>query len=344
MPQTYEKLSADAAYLTAQHGIGTRTAFAEMEQALGIVYEPSGLPFGSMSSVARIPETRYCNWMHNLCASGGMCQYQVNQFCLALEGEGFSLAHLDEFQQAIKLPTSQTRLRRVFFQDRVARSQTAHIKAFAGEILTAIVVLGLFSKLILQPIGKMQTHTSLLSCMSDILGTLRLGDRAALHVAHLKALCLRHHQEFKDIMPQCMKPKLHFLHHTPLQIEHHQRNLSCFGPERKHQTNKQALGYIFPPYGDSSRHSQRRRDVEACPRERDFPGVPTLRDTPISPPEPPWYGPSAEHGGSGSCPPSAQLHRCTLSGWRAPPWRYVRLEERGRDDLCLRGLLLRSGR
>ena len=56
---------------------------------------------------------------------------------------------------------------------------------------------------------------------------------------------MRYHEMYMTIMPQCRKPKLHYLHHTPQQLRVHQRNLSCFGPERRHKKNKQALNYIY---------------------------------------------------------------------------------------------------
>ena len=47
------------------------------------------------------------------------------------------------------------------------------------------------------------------------------------------------------IIPQCRKPKLHAMHHTPEQLRRTGRNFSCFAPEREHKTSKQRLHQIF---------------------------------------------------------------------------------------------------
>lgn len=246
--QTTATFNADLDYLRAQHGVvhvPGQPSFKEMTQALGIAFDAHSLPYSDMRGCARIPETRYCDWMHNLCASGGVVQYQVNQFCLALETAGLSIEHLDEFQQACRAPHTNQKLRSTFFQDRVRRSPAGHIKAFASEILTVVVILELFCDLVLRPTGVMAEHVSLVRTMSMVLQILRMGDGAVRHARVLADLLLAYHTEFLALMPECCKPKLHYVHHTPGQIERHRVNLSCFGPERKHQMNKQALNYIY---------------------------------------------------------------------------------------------------
>ena len=244
-PQTVATFNADLEYLRSQHGAVTATEFKGMQQALGIAFDLNSLPYSDMRGYARIPESRFCDWMHNLCASGGVVQYQVNQFCLALRTSGLSLQSLDDFQQRCRLPHCQSQLKKSFFKDRVATTDVAHIKAFAGEILSIICVLHLFSDIVLAPIGVMGAHVSLARLISRILQILRLGDGAVQHVAALQRLALQFHTEFLVAAPQCVKPKLHYMHHTGQQIARHAANLSCFAPERKHQANKQALNYIF---------------------------------------------------------------------------------------------------
>ena len=243
--QTTATFNTDWDYLRAQSGVATVAQFGEMQQCLGLTFNVHALPCTDMRDVARIPETRYCDWMHNLCASGGVFQYQVNQFCLALETAGLSKARLDEFQQTCRQPHSSSNLRRSFFQDRVAPLPTNHIKAFASEILAVAVIIHLFCDLVLAPTGVMMEHVSLARAMSTILQILRLGDGAVRHARLLADLLLAYHNDFLALMPQCCKPKLHYVHHTPEQLEMHAVNLSCFGPERKHKNNKQALAYIF---------------------------------------------------------------------------------------------------
>ena len=242
VPNTYEAFCADLDYLRSQDG---HADFARMQQALGIAYDLRSLPFSEMRGCARIPETRYCDWMHNLCASGGVVQYHINNFCIALVEAGMSLAHLDEFQQTVQLPKSHTKLSKSFFRDRTSTNPAAHIKAFAGEVLSIMTILQLFVALVLNPIGAIRRHASLVVRGGEVLEILRIGDGAVRHVDRLRDLCLRYHTEFACLMPQCVKPKMHYLHHTVEQLAGHRCNVSCFAPERKHQFNKQHLNFIF---------------------------------------------------------------------------------------------------
>ena len=244
-PNTYESFCRDLDYLRCQDGVASRADFKKMQQALGIAYDLHSLPYSSMRGCARIPETRFCDWMHNLCAAGGVVQYQINNFCIALEKSGMSLAHLDEFQQQVKLPKTHTSLSKSFFRDRTSRDPVSHIKAFAGEVLSIMAVLQLFVALVLKPTRRLPEHSSLAVRGGEILELLCLGDGAVRHATRLGELCLRYHTEFARLMPQCVKPKMHYLHHTVEQLAGHRVNLSCFAPERKHQFNKQYCNFIF---------------------------------------------------------------------------------------------------
>ena len=244
-PQTYESFCEDFEYLRAQSGTASQANFAKMQQALGIVFDLAALPYSGARSIARIPETRFCDWMHNLCASGGVAQYQINQFCIALSAAGISVDQLDIFLGSARTHHAQTKLKAGFFKDRTSRADDAHIRAFAGEVLTAMNVLHLFCKMVLEPINALGAHVSLVVIMSEIFDILCSGDRAAHHVPRLQELLLRFHRQFLEVSPRCCKPKLHYMHHTPQQIGLHRRNLACFAPERKHQANKQALNFIY---------------------------------------------------------------------------------------------------
>lgn len=243
--QTFDSFHADFDFLHAQKGVVPQARFEEMEQALGIKFCEHALPLTDMRGYARIPESRFTDWMHTLCASGGVVQYQVNQFCLALSDAGVPMERLDTFLDVIKVPWGNAKLKRSFFKDRVNRSTTAHIKAFAAEVLSAVVVLSLFSQLVLVPLGVMGEHVALIGVVAEMLDILQSGDRAVNHVARLQDLCLTYHTQYMALIPQCLKPKLHYMHHTPRQIGQHGKNLACFAPERKHQQNKQACNFIF---------------------------------------------------------------------------------------------------
>ena len=68
-----------------------------------------------MRFVANVPDSRYTDWFHNLLASGGMLQYQINQLLYALGKLGVSCESVDQFARV--LPRSHTKLKKTFFAD-----------------------------------------------------------------------------------------------------------------------------------------------------------------------------------------------------------------------------------
>ena len=135
---TYETFCQDLDYLAGKHAeLGNNNDFAFIEQSLGIRYDPDSLPYSDMREEARIPESRYPDWMHNLVASGGVCQYHASCMALALADNGISLEALDRFQAGLTYPRSECKLRETFFQDRVVQSgtRTAAMRAFTSDSL-----------------------------------------------------------------------------------------------------------------------------------------------------------------------------------------------------------------
>ena len=249
-PNTYETFSNDLEWLALQHGAVAKGRFDLLQEALGIAYDPLSLPMSDMRGCARIPDTRFCDWMHNLCASGGVLQYHINAFCIAVVNMGdveeqMTLAHLDEFQRRVKLPSSHSKLDKSYFQDRTSTNPEAHIKGFAGEVLSIVTILQLFCTIVLVPVGGLPQHVSLMQQAFEIVQLLRMGDAVVGHVDRLREVCLQYHTAFLELMPSLVKPKMHYLHHTSQQVARHRINLSCFAPERKHQFNKQCCHFIF---------------------------------------------------------------------------------------------------
>ena len=179
--------------------------------------------------------------MHNIVASGGVCQDLVLHFCVDLAKHNVSMAALDVFQRKVK----GTRLSKTFFEDRVAGPPSMSIKAFASEILDVVSVLCLFAETVLKPIKEMLEFTHLLDLMAEVLDILTMGDAAVAHTPRLQDLLLQYHTALLRTAPEATRPKLHYIHHTPGQIARLQANLSCFAPERKHHVNKESLRHIF---------------------------------------------------------------------------------------------------
>ena len=235
---TRETFAACVDFLRAQHG---NAGFQDMQQALGLSYDPQGLLFSDMRELVKVPDSRFIDWMHSICASGGICQVMLQDVCEALIASGLPLQQLDTFQRGVK----GTRLSPAFFEHRV-RPGRAFIKAFASEAIEATKVLHLFCVHVLQEdFPALSRRRSMVFAMSEVLDILQTGDAAIAKVPRLQALLLRFHRDAAVVMPDRITPKFHYVHHIPDHLAKNGVNLSCFSPERKHAKNKKQLHYVY---------------------------------------------------------------------------------------------------
>ena len=145
---THESITAVADHLEAKAAeLGpTAAAFKQLETRLGFTYSPEGLLWDrQMREIARVPECVYWDWMHNMVASGGYAQLQINELCRNIIANGFSLVQLDAFAATVK-----TGLRGNFFRARYRPKVGAHFKAFASEMLCVVTLMKAFADSILK--------------------------------------------------------------------------------------------------------------------------------------------------------------------------------------------------
>ena len=127
--------------------------------------------------------------MHTAVASGGVAQYEVNAFCLALLDEGLTLESLDEFQQSIHWPPKSNRgLKKDFFQQRIQKERTGHVKCFGGECISAVIALALFAERCLEPAGKLLQHARSMRLLNQIIDICHSGDEAVHNAPLLERL------------------------------------------------------------------------------------------------------------------------------------------------------------
>ena len=111
------------------------------------------------------------------------------------------------------------------------------MRAFAGEMLTAVSCVHAFQMEVLASTGILPQHQRCLEKMVRILEILRLGEKAKLHLSEL-TVCIAEHAELcREIYPYAAKPKFHYLFHVPDCIRRF-GNLNCFATERKHKKVK----------------------------------------------------------------------------------------------------------
>ena len=88
--------------------------------------------------------TCYWDWMHIVCASGGIGKFEINCFVHVLIYNGLTtLEKLDAFSQEVMSCNTARyqKLAKTFFQDRIQEKRDGHLKGFAAEVITAIAVI-----------------------------------------------------------------------------------------------------------------------------------------------------------------------------------------------------------
>ena len=219
-------------------------------QRLGQLYGLHYTPFSVLwhptlgTKVCPIKNTMF-DWMHVLVASGGVAQYEVNEFAKQIRDAGIPLSALDTFGKVVRVPKSRGNLPSKFWQDRVNMEANCHIKAFAGEVLVAVPSLNLFASSVLQPLGLLPDHCLCLQYLNDILDILTQQHRALKFIGELEEAIGKHAVLFRRLYDDCAKPKFHWLFHIPQNFVEFEANLSCFGPERKHRATKTVAAHVF---------------------------------------------------------------------------------------------------
>jgi hypothetical protein len=97
----------------------------------------------------------YFDTMHNVCASGGFAQYEVNQFCRRVKAHGIPMEMLDSWYSSIHSPRQGfAKLSKHWFSKRITdASDGSHCRAYASEMLTVVSVLSCFADEWLTPQG-----------------------------------------------------------------------------------------------------------------------------------------------------------------------------------------------
>ena len=225
---------------------GTRQQINDICQAFGISFNSDSLLWDQELRLGLKPVScTHWDWMHILVASGGVFQYEANELVREIQGCGISLTELDDFTSNIKWPSSQTRLSKTFFQDRIVPSEASHLRGFAGEMFLVAAALTLFVEMVLAPAGVLTKHCTCFSYSCIILNILGSGDSAVGQVAELEHVIALHHEIFLRLYSACAKPKLHYLWHVPPCIRKWGVNLNCFSAERKQQRVKDIAKHTY---------------------------------------------------------------------------------------------------
>eukprot|EP00959_Pyramimonas_sp_CCMP1952_P220511 4610369-Pyramimonas_sp.AAC.2 len=130
--------------------------------------------------------------MHNILASGGLAQYQVNGFInTVLRETAITTADLDEFMSTVVVPRSYSKPPASFFSSRIVRNETSHCKGFAGEMITIVSMLVLFCEVVLAPRRILDDHVVCMCLLGQVVDW--------CVIAH-ESVLLRHCQTLTDIL------------------------------------------------------------------------------------------------------------------------------------------------
>jgi len=231
-----------------------RGELARLQTQLGVNCEVGGLLFDdALRPLLNMPRCIYWDIQHCVCSSGGVGQYQVNQFArhLVHSTPGMTFAKLDEFCSSVVLPRSWGKLPRKFWEQRVRDSDGKHIKAFASEIITSVMMLDFFATLFLSPRRLMNEHVRCMAMLVVVLEFVEMGDRVMGFLPEFMAAVETHIGAFRALHPDCVTPKTHYVTHVPRNAMDSGVFVTCFGPEREHKISKAVANWIFNSLGKS---------------------------------------------------------------------------------------------
>ena len=228
----------------------------QLSTYMGIAWCPGGLAFDPyVRQLADIPRLIYWDHMHTLSASGGIGQFTLNACAVKIVRCGFTLAHLDQMVQTVKLPKCWGSLHPKFFQERVAMPVRGadcdgHVKAFSNEVLSATRALSLVFRELLNCrlfplLDAGSEYCDMLDTLRQVYDLFLSGDRLVQHTELLHSLLLKHHRLYCKLIPLCLKPKLHLALHLAECVKEHGYNVSAAAGERSISVPKTAGAGAF---------------------------------------------------------------------------------------------------
>ena len=230
---------------------GTNAALKREEQATGFKYDPDGLMFDAVARrKMNPPRGIYPDWMHGWVASGGLAAYECNGLCLFMQSRDVSPEDIDDWVANVKLPSGVSRLSRHFFRNRVVQVVGKPMRAFAGEMLTVVMLLGFFLDVFPAPAGDQEwaDRRECFILLRIILVILQRGNIGDLPT--LRSACRSHSELYKRFY-HCI-PKLHEVAHVADYWWWWKALLSCFGPERHHKLMKRVMGFAYKNAGKTA--------------------------------------------------------------------------------------------
>ena len=229
-------------------GTVSKAKFGKMEQATGIHYDPEALLFmdNRMRQVFRPVEMCIRDPMHSL-VSNGVAGTESARLIAELQEHGIEIEHLRHYVGAFTLPKAHGKAPTgILDANHVGDDK---LRCFAGELLSLVPLLLAFLEDVIVNRGIMLEHHRFYKLLVLILAITICGPRAgARRSRELGQSIIEHHELYRKLFPECIKPKSHHLLHVEENINHIGLLLSCFVTERKHRSVKRAGLWTFRNY------------------------------------------------------------------------------------------------
>lgn len=185
------------------------------------------------------PENSMIDSAHCFLSSGGVAQYQCNEYVRVLQCHDFSLEQIDEFSDSCRWATK--RLQNGFFSCRWGKKKGSHIRAFASEVRDCVIVLVCLTRMLVCHSDVPQAHQDCMLLLGHILDIYTLQDQALQFLDDLDTLTVTYFQMVEFLYECCVIPKLHMQLHIPRIMRKLQWYMDTLAWERKH---KEVKGFL----------------------------------------------------------------------------------------------------
>ena len=234
---------ADRLQHTSTHR--TRTQLEHEEKAFGISYIPGGLLFDNHIRGLLHPVDHYIRDPQHVLLSGGVAGTHMARLLATLGTE--IRRQLQAYVACFQMPKAAGKNPSSLLDDK--RVEDDHMRCFAGELLDLAPLVMAFLEDALVPKNLFPDHTHCFSLLVRILQICTSGPRrAASNVDELQRTIDNHHEMYKRLYPEWIKPKWHQMLHIPEDVKDLGLMLSCFVTERKHRSIKRAAVWTFRHY------------------------------------------------------------------------------------------------
>ena len=238
-----------ADHLRARVGVGSKQAFEDLQQHLGLNYVADGILYdGHCRQLVRPVSGWYRDWMHVMCVAG-VANIELEQVIHALRDIGVQPQTLTSFFSHIRLPKSMGKIDKEWFtKGRVGKphEQKDGWKGFSSELLAIIPIMMHFLQTAIEPTGQLPNHIRCFQLLDRMLKLFSLGaETAANHIRLIENTIKTHAEAFAEIYGHVAKPKFHHLFHVVDHARNMNRLISCFVTERKHKTIKHIANHLF---------------------------------------------------------------------------------------------------